>query len=52
MFLFQKIVLIFEAEGRELAIYLNSESSDQFFKHNVVLTYTWRFLRSIALQKL
>ena len=55
-----EMFLKFEAEGQEFAkkieinrrIYLNSERSEQFLKHNAFLTSCWRFLRSNPLEQL
>ena len=53
--------LKFEDEGREVANifrklvsfkYYNSKRSDQFFKQNVFLNCSWRFLRSNKLEQL
>ena len=50
-------LLKFETEGREFAKCLRSleqcsEMSEQFLKQNVLLTYSWRFLRSNTSEQL
>ena len=53
-------ILQFDVEGREFAkkfeitkiIYSRSEQSEQFWKQNAFLTWSWRFLRSKSLEQL
>ena len=58
---YREKLLKFKAEGREFATILRlleqniqtaSERSEQLFKQNTFLTYSWRFLRSNKFEQL